>query len=71
MVLSTHYFINIKQILNSKVKSKRESSIKPDKDTVIDFKSKITKILDSEENSKRKVPNEMTKSKAQTHQRNR
>ena len=34
------------------------------------LKSKITKILNSEENSKRKVPNEMAKSKAQTHQTN-
>ena len=33
-------------------------------------KSKITKILNSEENSKRKVPNQMAKSKAQTHQMN-
>ena len=32
-------------------------------------KGKITKILNSEENSKRKVPNQMAKSKVQTHQR--
>ena len=31
-------------------------------------KSKITKILNYEENSKRKIPNQMAKSKAQTHQ---
>ena len=31
-------------------------------------RSKITKILNSKENSKWKVPNEMAKSKAQTHQ---
>ena len=30
----------------------------------------ITKILNTEENSKRKVPNQMAKSKAQTHQTN-
>ena len=34
------------------------------------FKSKITEILSSEENSKRKIPNKMAKSKAQTHQTN-
>ena len=33
--------------------------------------SKITKILNSKENSKRKVPNQMAKSKIQTHQTNR
>ena len=33
-------------------------------------KSKITDILNSEENSKRKVKNQMSKSKAQTHQKN-
>ena len=33
-------------------------------------KSKITKILNSEENSKREVPNQMAKSKAQAHQTN-
>ena len=31
------------------------------------LESKITKILNSEENSKRKVPNQMAKSKAQTY----
>ena len=31
-------------------------------------KSKITKILNSKENSKRKVPNQKAKSKVQTHQ---
>ena len=34
------------------------------------IESRITKILYSEENSKRKVPNQMTKSKAQTHKKN-
>ena len=33
-------------------------------------KSKNTKILNSEENLKRKVPNQMANSKVQTHQRN-
>ena len=33
-------------------------------------KSKVTKIPNYEENSKKKVPNEMEKSKAQTHQTN-
>ena len=33
-------------------------------------KSKITKILNSKENSKRKVHNQMAKSKIQTHQTN-
>ena len=33
-------------------------------------KSKITKILHSEENSKRKVPNQMAKPKDKTHQTN-
>ena len=33
-------------------------------------KSKITKIPNSEENSKRKVRNQMTKAKAKTHQTN-
>ena len=32
--------------------------------------SKITKIMNSEENSKRKVPNQRAKSKAHTHQTN-
>ena len=32
--------------------------------------SKITKILNSKENSKRQVPNQMAKSKVQTHQTN-
>ena len=34
------------------------------------LKSKITKILNSEENSKRKVPYQMAKSKDKTHQTN-
>ena len=34
------------------------------------LKSKITKILNSKENSKRKVSNQMAKSKVQTHQTN-
>ena len=34
------------------------------------IKSKITEIPNSEKNSKRKVPNQMAKSKAQTHQTN-
>ena len=34
------------------------------------IKSKNTKILNSEENSKKKVPNQMAKSKVQTHQTN-
>ena len=33
-------------------------------------RSKIIKILNSEENSKREVPNQIAKSKAQTHQTN-
>ena len=33
------------------------------------MKSKITKVLNSEENSKRKVPNQITKSNHKTHQR--
>ena len=33
-------------------------------------KSKITKILNSEENSKRKIPYQKAKLKAQTHQTN-
>ena len=33
-------------------------------------KSKITKILNSKENLKRKVPNQIAKSKVQTHQTN-
>ena len=33
-------------------------------------KSKITKILNAEENSKRKVPNQMAKLKAQIHHTN-
>ena len=33
-------------------------------------KSKITKLPSSDHNSKRKVPNQMAKSKAQTHQPN-
>ena len=33
-------------------------------------KVKLQKILNSEENSKRKVPNQMANSKAQTHQTN-
>ena len=36
----------------------------------IRLKSKITKILNSMENSKRKIPNQMAKSNAQTHQMN-
>ena len=33
-------------------------------------KSKITKLLNSEENTKRKVPNQMAKSNDKTHQTN-
>ena len=35
-----------------------------------DAKSKITKLLNSEENLKRKVANQTAKSKAKTHQTN-
>ena len=38
--------------------------------TKVEKKSKITKILNSEENSKWKVRHQMAKSKAQTHQTN-
>ena len=46
---------------------KRQNS---NKNRCMEKKSEITKILNSKENSKRKVPNQMTKSKAQTHQTN-
>ena len=35
---------------------------------ILKKKIKITKLLNSEENSKRKVPNQMTKSNNKTHQ---
>ena len=66
-----HWPSNGKLKIHSKLSSEcnSEPQCRQDSDYTLQ-KTKIAKILNSEENSKRKVPNQMAKSKAQTHQTN-